>query len=82
MLGDVDEDGDIDAADASAILVAAANMGSGIESGLTNSQTLAGDIDGDGELSATDASYLLMYCAEIGAGADISLEDYLAAILD
>ena len=67
-LGDLDDSGEVDAADASAILVAAAGAGLTGEDGLTDTQHIAADVDGDGKISAVDASLVLCYAAETGLG--------------
>ena len=67
-LGDLDDSGEANAADASAILVAAAGAGLTGEDGLTDTQRIAADVDGDGEISAVDASLVLCYAAETGLG--------------
>jgi hypothetical protein len=78
LLGDVNEDGTVDALDASEILVAAAAMGAGNESGLTDTQELAADVNLDDSINAADASAILSYAAAVGAGdADARLEDYV-----
>ncbi len=45
ILGDVNEDGKVDAADAAMVLVAAAKIGSGDDSGLTDTQSVASDVN-------------------------------------
>ncbi len=78
ILGDVTEDGLVDASDAAAILVAAAKLGSGAESGLTETQEAAADVNGDGAINATDAAAILSYAAAIGSGSeDAKLEDFI-----
>ena len=68
LLGDVNEDGVINASDAARVLVASANMGSGQESGLTDRQSILADYNQDGKVNALDASGILVYSAEQGAG--------------
>lgn len=79
LLGDLDEDGQVNAVDAAMILVAAASVGSGGESGLTETQELAADVNGDGECNAMDAAEVLRYAAAVGSGYTGTLEEFLAA---
>ncbi|MBQ8926645.1 MAG: hypothetical protein IJ055_00030 [Oscillospiraceae bacterium] len=67
-LGDVNEDGSINANDASKVLLAAARIGAKKESGLTDLQTYAADVDCNGTVNANDASRILLYAALWGAG--------------
>ncbi|MBQ9110457.1 MAG: hypothetical protein IJY06_03715 [Oscillospiraceae bacterium] len=76
--GDVNEDGNVDAADAAQILVAAAKIGTGAESGLTEAQELTANVNGDAAIDATDAAAILAYAAAIGSGnEDAKLEDFI-----
>ena len=68
VLGDVNEDNTINALDAARVLVASANIGSGQESGLTDTETVLADYNQDGTVNALDASGILVYSAEVGAG--------------
>ena len=68
VLGDVNEDNTINAIDAARVLVASANIGSGQESGLTDTETVLADYNQDGTVNALDASGILVYSAEVGAG--------------
>lgn len=78
VLGDANEDTLVDASDAADILVAAAKIGSGADSGLSESQLAAADVNGDGAIDATDAAAILSYAAAIGSGnADAKLEDFI-----
>lgn len=60
LLGDVDNDGKIDAMDASYILQYYAKSVDGSELNLA-----AADVDGDGKIDAMDASYVLQYYAKL-----------------
>ncbi len=71
--GDVNGDGEIDASDASDLLVASTEKAVGHETGLTTSQELAADVDGDGSFDAADASCILIYSTLRGTGRDVSL---------
>ncbi len=77
LLGDLDEDGQVDAVDAATILIAAAAVGSGYESGLTEIQELAADVNGDGAFDATDAAEILIYAAAVGVGYEGTLEEFM-----
>lgn len=79
-LGDVDEDGDVDAADAANILVAAAAVGAGGESGLTEQQQKNADVNGNGGFDSTDAAYVLQYAAAAGAGYSGTINDFMASL--
>ncbi len=80
MRGDVNADKRIDAADAAAILVAAAAMGAGEASGLTETQETLADVNQDGVCDASDAALILQYAAYAGAGGEMTLEEFLAAL--
>ncbi len=68
VLGDVNQDNTINAIDAARVLVASASIGSGQESGLTDTETVLADYNQDGTVNALDASGILVYSAEVGAG--------------
>lgn len=78
-LGDVNEDGNVDSLDAAEVLVAAAAMGSGGESGLTDTQMAAADCNGDGAVDALDAAEILRYAAAVGSGFEGTMEDFVNA---
>jgi len=80
-LGDINRDNDVNAIDASEILIAAANVGAGLESGLNNGQVYAADVNSDGSFNAVDASIVLMYGAYKGAGGELSFQEYLSGRL-
>ena len=65
---DIDGDGRVTASDSSLILAAAANIGTGHESGLTPEQELLADVNRDGSINAVDASLVLSFAAELGVG--------------
>ncbi len=77
-LGDLDYSGSADATDAAAILVAAANQGSGAASGLTDEQKVYADVNNDGAFDATDAALVLEYAAYAGSGGTLGFEEYIA----
>ena len=68
ILGDVNQDGQINAKDANAVLIAASRIGTGQDSGLNTGKTKAADVDHDGNINAVDASWILRYAAAIGTG--------------
>ena len=78
-LGDVNEDGVVDAKDASTILVAYAKASTGSEDGLTEQQRSVSDVDNDVKVDAKDASSILAYYAMAStASGDVpSLKEYM-----
>lgn len=76
-MGDLNDDTNIDASDAAMILVAAAAVGAGEDSGLFSAQEAAADVDSDGTFNAIDAAYILQYAAAAGAGYTGSFADFL-----
>ena len=68
-LGDVNEDGKIDAKDASRVLMYYSAVSTGAEDGLTDSQKKAANVNGDGKIDAKDASRILIYYAAASTGA-------------
>ena len=66
--GDVNEDGIVDASDASCVLAAYAKIQTGGESTLTDTQTKAADVNNDRVVDASDASKILAYYAAISTG--------------
>ncbi len=79
-LGDVNEDGDVDATDAAKILVAAAAVGAGGDSGFTETQAKNADVNGDGTFNSQDAANVLQYAAAAGSGFEGSLEDFIMTL--
>ena len=62
-LGDVNEDGKVDAKDASMVLVAYVKSSTGAEHGLSEAQAKAANVNGDALIDAKDASFILSYYA-------------------
>lgn len=81
LLGDVNADKLVNAADAAIVLSAAAAVGSGNSSGLTAVQETAADVNADGIFNALDASLILQYAAYVGTGGTMSLEEFLNTAL-
>lgn len=79
VLGDLNSDGEVNAGDAAMILVAAAAVGSGSDSGLTAAQENAADLNQDDAFDAVDAALVLQYAAYVGAGGTQTLEEFLSA---
>lgn len=78
VVGDVNEDGTIDASDAAQILAAAAKIGSGADGGLTPTQEASANVNADEAIDATDAAAILRYAAAAGSGnEDAVLEDFI-----
>ena len=78
LLGDVDENGTVNAADAALLLKAASLAGSGGASGLNADQEQSSDVNGDGVYNASDAALILQYAAYAGSGGTMTIEAYLA----
>ena len=81
-LGDVDENGSVDASDASLVLAAYARVSTGGDLELTEDQTAAADVNCDGVVDATDASYILAYYAYISTGGESTFEEFLKKMND
>ncbi len=77
LLGDVNADKQINAADAAALLKAASAVGSGGASGLTVDQQAVADVNKDGTLNAVDAALILQYAAYLGSGGTQTIEEFL-----
>lgn len=77
MLGDVNENSVVDAADAARLLTAAAATGSGGSSGLTAQQEKNADVNRSGGFDAADAALILQYAAAVGSGFHGTMEEYL-----
>ena len=77
-LGDVNNDGKIDAVDASATLTAYAKESAKLDSGLSEIQKKTADVNKDGNVDGNDASFILSYYAYISAEKDITLDEFSA----
>ncbi|MDO4863696.1 MAG: dockerin type I domain-containing protein, partial [Ruminococcus sp.] len=69
-LGDVNEDGKVDAKDASKVLVYYSAVSTGAEGGLSEVQMKAANVNGDAKIDAKDASRILVYYAAASTGGD------------
>ena len=79
--GDLNQDGEIDAADAAEFLKAAANLGAGHASGLSPELEQAANVNGDSNIDAADAAVILIYAAGKGSGTiTVEFEDYLKTL--
>ena len=77
QLGDVNGDSDINAKDATMILIAAAKVGTGGVTGLTVEQEKTADVNADGMINAKDANTILRYAATVGTGAKAKIADFV-----
>jgi hypothetical protein len=77
LLGDVNSDRLINAADAALLLKAASAIGSGNPSGLNAAQTTAADLDKNGTINAVDAALILQYAAYTGSGGKWDIDYFL-----
>ena len=71
-LGDVNEDGSIDASDASQVLAEYASTATGHAPSLSESQRKAADVNIDAAVDAIDASRILAYYASAATGGNPS----------
>lgn len=75
-LGDVNQDGEINAVDAADILKESALLGSGMPNTFTDAQKLAADVNHDDAVNAADAAVILQYATILGSGnTEITIED-------
>ncbi|MCR5718169.1 MAG: dockerin type I repeat-containing protein [Oscillospiraceae bacterium] len=82
LLGDVNHDGKINAADATSVLIYAARMGTGGD-GITEEEHqnmhAFGDVNKDGAVNAKDATGICRYAAAMGIGRELSWEEIFAS---
>lgn len=76
LTGDVNDDGKIDARDASAVLAEYAGTSAGRAESFSEIQKKAADVNGDGKVDSLDASAILMYYAKSSAGSDIMPDEF------
>lgn len=67
LMGDVDMDGKITAADAALVMEEVGRLAGGMEGNFTERQKAAADMDGDGKLTAADAAAILSLYAQQSA---------------
>ena len=79
MLGDVNNDGKINAVDASEVLTYYAMISTNQNGDFNEAQKLAADVNYDGKINAVDASCILSYYAYTSTAKEaiVSLEEYL-----
>ncbi|WP_294442161.1 dockerin type I domain-containing protein [Ruminococcus flavefaciens] len=65
MLGDVNNDGNINAVDASSVLAYYAMISTNKDGDFDENQKAAADVDHDGKINAVDASNILSYYAYV-----------------
>ncbi|WP_294411630.1 leucine-rich repeat protein [uncultured Ruminococcus sp.] len=77
--GDVNNDGKVNAVDASTVLTYYANISTNKDGGFTESQKKAADLDNNGDINAVDASYILSYYAYTSITKEeiIPIEEYM-----
>ncbi len=77
-LGDINDDGNVDAVDASYVLTAYAQAAvSGGNNGLTASEVTAADVNEDTNVDAVDASFILSYYAYTATGGSGTMVEYM-----
>lgn len=77
-LGDVNEDGQIDSSDASAILEQYSFLSTGKNTTISENQVKAGKVTSDNVLDSSDASTVLGYYAFISTGGKGSIKKFMA----
>ena len=79
MLGDMNDDKRVDAADASSVLKAYAKISSNIDPEITAGQTACADVNGDSKVDSVDASKILSYYAYASTvdGEPVSLNNFI-----
>ena len=77
LLGDVNNDTEINAFDAAEILIEAAHIGTGETGTFSETQSLAADVNTDTAVDSVDAAIVLSYASYVGAGGTLMLEEYL-----
>lgn len=76
LLGDADGNRVINANDATVVLLAAARVGTGKDSGLSADAFAAADVNRDKAINAKDATMILRYAAAIGTGKTPKMSDF------
>ena len=75
--GDPNNDGKIDANDASFILVEYSKLSTGAESKLSENEKTAADVNSDGKIDSKDASVILSYYSFLSTGGDKELVSFI-----
>lgn len=75
--GDINNNGLIDANDASLALAAYSLSSTGMGHGLSDDEFFAGDIDSNGIVNSDDASNILAYYSYAATGGEMSITDYI-----
>jgi len=78
ILGDIDDNGIIDASDASFVLGVYAAIQAGKEVNLTDEQLEAADVDGNDVINASDSSTILGYYSYTQTGNNIGFPDFIS----
>ncbi|WP_028516903.1 leucine-rich repeat protein [Ruminococcus flavefaciens] len=78
-LGDVNDDGQINAVDASSVLAYYAMISTNKDGGYNEAQKLSADVNNDGQVNAVDASNIMAYYAYLSTTKEniISLAEYI-----
>ncbi|MBR6983910.1 MAG: leucine-rich repeat protein [Ruminococcus sp.] len=78
-LGDINNNGNIDAVDASTVLAYYAMISTNKDGGFDNNQKAAADVDHDGKINAVDASNILSYYAYVSTTKEqvMSMEEFM-----
>ncbi|MBE6876545.1 MAG: hypothetical protein E7496_07455, partial [Ruminococcus sp.] len=74
--GDINNDHEINASDASVLLTESARAGAGESETFSPAQKQASDLNHDTLVNASDAAVILKYSAALGAGEDVKLSDF------
>ncbi len=77
--GDLNDDGKIDANDATLVLVNYSLLSTGEKMQLTESQQKAADVNGDGKIDSSDATTILQYYSYLSTGGKDSFADFMAS---
>ena len=76
LTGDVNEDGAVNSIDATLVLIAAAQHGTGFPYGLSSTGEQAADVNADGIINAKDSTVILLYAAAVGTGQKVRITDF------
>ncbi|MBR6985771.1 MAG: hypothetical protein IKH75_20025 [Ruminococcus sp.] len=75
--GDLNDDGKIDASDATLVLVNYSLLSTGEKMQLTENQQKAADVNGDGKIDASDATMILQYYSYLSTGGDLVFKEFM-----